>query len=140
VDATRKNLSKELGAGESPKRELGNRFRKEARDLGLLLDPDGAYEGPLSSGIAVLRERSDRVAPLIRKLRDLERAGRLTQPLAALAASHAHMHANRLLRSAHRRQELVLYDFLSRLYETRVMRGGGGSGRLPAADPSLRSG
>ena len=32
------------------------------------------------------------------------------------------MHANRLLRSAHRRQELVLYDFLARLYESRAIR------------------
>ncbi len=33
-----------------------------------------------------------------------------------------HMHANRLLRSALREQELVLYDFLLRLYGSQVAR------------------
>jgi hypothetical protein len=32
------------------------------------------------------------------------------------------MHANRLLRSAARPQELVIYDFLVRLYESKVAR------------------
>jgi hypothetical protein len=32
------------------------------------------------------------------------------------------MHANRMLRAAARAQELVLYDFLHRLYESRAAR------------------
>jgi hypothetical protein len=32
------------------------------------------------------------------------------------------MHANRMLRSTQRAQELVLYDFLDRLYESRAAR------------------
>jgi hypothetical protein len=52
----------------------------------------------------------------------LRRSGRLARPLADLAASFLHMHANRLLRSAQRAQELVLYDFLARLYESRAAR------------------
>jgi hypothetical protein len=32
------------------------------------------------------------------------------------------MHANRLLRSAQREHELVLYDFLSRLYASEARR------------------
>ena len=44
----------------------------------------------------------------------------LTLPLPELAVSYLHMHANRLLRSAHRAQELVLYDFLARLYQSQA--------------------
>jgi hypothetical protein len=32
------------------------------------------------------------------------------------------MHLNRLLRSGHRLQEMVLYDFLARLYQSRTAR------------------
>jgi hypothetical protein len=39
-----------------------------------------------------------------------------------LAASFAHMHVNRLLRSAHRAQELVLYELLDRAYSARAGR------------------
>jgi hypothetical protein len=42
-----------------------------------------------------------------------------------LAASYAHMHVNRLLRSAHRAQELVLYEFLDRAYSARAGRRAG---------------
>ena len=40
------------------------------------------------------------------------------------AASFLHLSANRLLRSAHRAQEAILYDFLNRLYrEERAKEG-----------------
>jgi hypothetical protein len=61
---------------------------------------------------------------VLAELRSGVRAGRLTVPRAELAVGYLHMHANRLLRSAHRAQELILYDFLARLYESRAARGG----------------
>jgi len=42
------------------------------------------------------------------------------------------MQANRLLRSAHRHQEFVLYDFLDRIYESQLGRAKG-RGARPAA-------
>ena len=39
-----------------------------------------------------------------------------------LGASLVHMHVSRLLRSAQRAQELVLYDFLSRIYQSQAAR------------------
>jgi lantibiotic biosynthesis protein len=38
------------------------------------------------------------------------------------APGYIHMHANRLLRSAHRKQEFVIYDLLTRLYESQLKR------------------
>ena len=43
------------------------------------------------------------------------------------------MHANRLLRSEQRAHELVLYDFLARLYESQLARTSATSLSLPAA-------
>jgi hypothetical protein len=51
-----------------------------------------------------------------------ERAGELTRPIEVLAGSYAHMSANRLLRSAAREQELVIYDLLERAYASRAAR------------------
>ncbi|MGW4636966.1 lantibiotic dehydratase C-terminal domain-containing protein [Sphaerisporangium sp. NPDC004334] len=64
-------------------------------------------------------------------------AGRLTRPLTALAGGFLHMHANRMLPSAARAQELVLYDFLGRWYRSRAGRrlnGAGAATARPAAD------
>jgi len=43
--------------------------------------------------------------------------------MTSLAGSFLHLHANRVLRAAARAQELVLYDFLARLYESRLAHG-----------------
>lgn len=58
--------------------------------------------------------------PLANRLRELEGDGLLTRPVPEIAGSVAHMHLNRLLRARHREYELVIYDFLARLYEAAV--------------------
>jgi thiopeptide-type bacteriocin biosynthesis protein len=122
LGSARREYGKEFRADENVKRGLGDRFRKESKSLELLLDPAHEEESPLAPGLAVLRRRSDRLAPLIRDLEACGRDGRLTQPLASIARSYVHMHVNRMLRSAQRAQEFVLYDFLSRVYESRAAR------------------
>jgi len=102
--------------------QLGDRFRKEKRDLGALLDPAQRKAHPLAPGFAIFEHRSARLKPVIAGLRACEQAGRLTEPLSDLVASFLHMTANRLLRSAPRSHELVLYDFLARLYESQSKR------------------
>jgi hypothetical protein len=49
-----------------------------------------------------------------------------------LAPSYLHLHANRVLRSAQRVQEMVLYDFLARLYDSRSARSAPGNQEIPA--------
>lgn len=60
--------------------------------------------------------------PIIASLRELEQRGELTVPVSGLAQSYIHMWVNRMSRSAARAQELVLYDFLYRAYESRLAR------------------
>jgi thiopeptide-type bacteriocin biosynthesis protein len=76
----------------------------------------------LTGGLEVLRQRSEWLAPVMSELKACTLHGRVSLPLNELASSYLHMHANRLLRSAHRAQELVLYDFLARLYESQGAR------------------
>jgi thiopeptide-type bacteriocin biosynthesis protein len=103
-------------------RQLGARFRSERGSLqDLLALPAGAGH-QLDAGFELLARRSDRVQSIARSLDDLARAGRLALSLPELTASFLHMHANRLLRSEQRAQELVLYDFLLRIYESEDAR------------------
>jgi thiopeptide-type bacteriocin biosynthesis protein len=67
----------------------------------------------LASGIAVLDERSARIAPLAVQLGDL---------VDVVAPSLVHMWLNRLCRSQSRRQEYVTYALLARVYEVRRAR------------------
>ncbi|HEU4533881.1 MAG TPA: lantibiotic dehydratase C-terminal domain-containing protein, partial [Polyangiaceae bacterium] len=59
-------------------------------------------------------------------LREAIARGESPATVFGLSASYLHMHINRWLRSAQRPSELVLYDFLRRLYEGERARSGSG--------------
>ena len=102
--------------------ELSEKFRKERASLESLLRLSITAEHELAPGLEILRERDQRLAPVITELKALARAGQLAVPLSAFAMICAHMFANRLLRSAQEEQEPVIYDFLSRIYLSEAAR------------------
>ncbi|HEY3566847.1 MAG TPA: thiopeptide-type bacteriocin biosynthesis protein, partial [Thermoanaerobaculia bacterium] len=127
----REGFAREFGGGKGLRVQLDQRFRQEWRGLMPLLDPSGDAESELAPALEVLHRRSGRNAPIVQELRELERAGRLVPSLADIASSYVHMHVNRIIRSAQRAHELVLYDFLYLLYESRAARERKGGDRPP---------
>jgi thiopeptide-type bacteriocin biosynthesis protein len=117
-------FAREFRADSRLNRQLGEKFRSERQGLADLRDRlhnEGGLEYP---ALRALRRRTEGLAGIAGELRALERAGRLGAALPELAASYAHMHVNRMLRSAHRFQELAIYDLLDRLYLAQSARGG----------------
>lgn len=124
VERARRAFAAEFRTNVHLTRTLGARYRKESKSLEMLLDRPNDAEGPLAPSIEVLRRRSERLAPVVEALYAAEKDRRLSLPVAGLAQSYLHMYANRLLRAEARPQELVLYDFLARFYESRSARAG----------------
>ncbi len=120
--AMREGYASEHNADAALDAALGARFRAERPALEALLAAKVGADHPLDPGVAVLEARSPKLAALGEALRAREKSGALTSSLAELARSFVHMHANRVLRSEQRTQELVLCDFLARLYESDVAR------------------
>jgi lantibiotic biosynthesis protein len=118
----REAFAKEFLADKSLTAQLSEKFRKERRSLENLLAASSHSEHPLAPGIAVLHRRSEQVVPIVAELKACEESGRLSGSIADLLPSYVHMHANRLLRSAQRMQEFVIYDLLVRIYESRLAR------------------
>ncbi|MEA2901181.1 MAG: lantibiotic biosynthesis protein [Actinomycetota bacterium] len=114
--ARRREFGLEFAVDAAATARLGRRYRSERAALEELLVADEDGDHPLTPGLAILARRSEAVAPAVA---DLRARG---LPLPDLAASLAHMHANRLLRSAHRAQELAIHDLLHRLYQARLHR------------------
>jgi thiopeptide-type bacteriocin biosynthesis protein len=115
VTDLRTAFAREFDVGPVEK-ALGERFRKERAALETLLAPVLDPAHPLAPGRAIFDERSRRQAPVAAALQAALADRRVNVPREALAASLVHMHVNRLLRSSARANELVLYDFLQRLY------------------------
>jgi thiopeptide-type bacteriocin biosynthesis protein len=119
VSDLRKGFGAEVHEDAVLRRGLGDRFRKEKSELLTLLDPEKHQANPLWPGLEVFLHRSARMAPIVQGLRGLEEEGHLVVPVDGLVPSFVHMHVNRLLCESHRKHELVLYDFLGRLYRAR---------------------
>jgi thiopeptide-type bacteriocin biosynthesis protein len=122
MSGLRDGFASELTGGAALDRQLGDRYRKERTQLETLLDRSRDAGSDYEPGFAAFAARSARIAPIAAALRAHAAAGRLTTSLAELAGSFVHMHANRMFRGAARAQELVLYDFLTRLYQGRIAR------------------
>lgn len=113
----------EFHANSNLRRQLGEKYRQERQALAWLLDPDRQENHALAWGGQLLQQRSRQLQPIIAHLLHAEAQGQLAAPLREIARSYLHMHANRLLRSLQRQQELVLYDLLARHYEALAARG-----------------
>src|SRR6266702_4344622 len=118
----REGFGREFGIDGNFRGRVSQRYRAERARLEALLDPGQAPPAPLAAGLAALRRRSLQLAPVTAELRRLGQTGRLSATLADIAMSCAHMHVNRLLRSAQRAQELVLYELLDRAYSAQAGR------------------
>ncbi|MGE5186501.1 MAG: lantibiotic dehydratase [Acidobacteriota bacterium] len=100
VTAARDAYGEELGVATWHHKRLGELYRARKP----------ALEEVLAADVPAFTERSSYVRPLVSELRACDR------PIDDLARSFVHMHANRMLASAQRAQELVLCDLLRRHY------------------------
>ncbi len=118
----RRGYGSEFGANGDFSREVSRRYRQERASVEALLDPHRDPPSELALSLEALHQRSIALAPVAQDLRALADAGGLSVDLCELAMSLAHMHVNRMLRSAQRAQELVIYEMLDRAYSSQAAR------------------
>jgi class I lanthipeptide synthase len=104
------------------RKQLGERFRIERRRLESLMESASGLDPELCFAKEVFDRRSLNILDPLRRLTSLAEAGTLLNSMPLLALSYAHMHVNRLIRSSARVYEMVLYDFLARLYSGQLAR------------------
>ncbi len=114
-------LGREMGAHTALWKRIGDRFVQERAALDHLFERDAARDDAhdFSPGFALLAARDEVLAPVYAALGD--------HAPATFAWSLLHMHANRLLHASQRAQELVLNDFLRRLYASKRARAKAGT-------------
>jgi thiopeptide-type bacteriocin biosynthesis protein len=122
LERMRESYHREFDVGADTKRQLGDRFRTERRALESLFDTAQPQSDVIDIAREAFAERSDALIPVVGTIRRLETDGRLEADVTDVIFSCVHMHINRLMRSDPRAHELVLYDFLARLYEGQLAR------------------
>ncbi|HEX4826387.1 MAG TPA: lantibiotic dehydratase [Candidatus Polarisedimenticolaceae bacterium] len=115
----RDNLQRGFNVGKDVRESIARRVRQEAQGLRSLLSREES-KSEFKEIDAILLARSRQLVAPARQLKKLSSDGSLSRSLEEIAASLVHVHLNRLLRSAHREHEVVLYQILYRLFMSRV--------------------
>lgn len=105
---------REFHVGKDFKKQLAHKFHSERQKLETLFA--ARSEGLDEEIQRALEKRSRRIVPISERLDSLSRSLRLHADTSELVASYLHMHVNRMIRADQRSHELVLYNFLFRLY------------------------
>lgn len=118
----RTNVARHLSVTKPLKVALGEKFRAHRADIAAVLARPMAAVDWRTGGAASIARRSAALAPLVKQLRDDERAGVLVRPVDEILLSLLHMSANRVLRRSDAKQDFALADMLSRVYDERLAR------------------
>lgn len=118
MDRLRKSFDKEFNVSAPARQKLSERFRRERPELhAMLFREAGGRNADYEIARRAFARRSVRTRVAITSLLALEQRGELASNFVDIVGSYIHMHVNRLIRSSPRAHELVLYDFLYRLYD-----------------------
>lgn len=122
VNSMGKNFEKTFAANERYRKQLAEKFRKERGTLEKLLENPLEINDVPATISPLLQQYARRVRDVREELESLQQTGKLTKSIDELASSYVHMHLNRMLRSTANAQEMVLYDFLVRTWDSRAAR------------------
>ncbi len=112
---------KKFPVNQRYKKQLSEKFRSERLHLERLLTTSADAELP-PLALSALARFAGGLETVRTELERAQQSGELTKSITELAGSYVHMHLNRLFRSAANAQEMVLYDFLARTYDSRMAR------------------
>ena len=117
-----KGQEKNLGVRPSIKKQLSDKFRNERQTVERLLMTGSEHAMLPAPATQAVKRFAEKATNLAAQLRSAQQAAGLTRSIEELAGSYVHMHLNRLFRSAANAQEMVLYDFLGRAYDSMLAR------------------
>lgn len=113
----RDKYAREFTGGTSAKKQLDKKYRSLSGRLYEFLQ--SRHNSPADT---ILQNRRSQLKPVINLVLQYQQAGRLTPPVEDFMSSHVHMMLNRLFMADARLQEWVLYDFMSRYYQSVIAR------------------
>lgn len=117
-----KSYERSFAVDDRYSRQVSNKFRKERQVLEELTWPATGSDLMSHDVWAVCKTFAENLEVVRKQLEIYERTGELKTSRMSLAESYVHMHVNRILRSAHAPQEMILYDFLARIYDSQLAK------------------
>lgn len=118
----RDSFGTEFNMDKSLKLQLNDKYRNNRKIIELVMDREKDLQHDMYPLIQVLQERSQCLAPVTAAIVERHKAGVLEVPFYSLLGSYIHMMINRIATTDPRKQEMVMYEFLSRHYQSALAR------------------
>lgn len=109
---------KEFGGSKTLTTQLNDKYRKHMHVIRNFLDEKKDAENEIEEAIALFTMRSIRLKATINKMKVLHATGDTKPDMNMLLPSYIHMFLNRMFLSNQRKQEMVIYHFLSKYYDS----------------------
>lgn len=124
MDILREAFASEFNSNRFLKIQLDNKYRVHRNKLNKWLENDGLLlEDPTELlAIRALFERTKYIFPFVYELNHMDKQEVLEVSTESLLRSLIHMIINRVITSQPRVHEMIIYDFMSRLYKSKIVR------------------
>jgi len=116
------SFGQEFNLGRPLKKQLDDKFRGHRQTIENFMGFTKEENPEYAPILDILENVSVKLKPIADILLDIEEHGQLQVSRDNLLASYIHMLMNRLFKSKNRLNEMVCYDFLFRIYKSRVAR------------------
>lgn len=130
AEQLREGFRSKLTPDFNSRKHFSEKFRAERKTITGIIDPNANGLDALIPIREIFRERSLDIRPVVETINSLSRRGRQVN-VPALLMSYVHMHINRIMIRPRDMHEMMIYDFLCRLYGERVARRVQGCERTP---------
>ncbi len=118
LETLRNGYSREFRMSKFLKLQIDNHYRKNRKHIEGVINRDiTVFEG-YNEILRFIRDKSTSIIPHVSNIKSSDSTYEIDQ----IVASHVHMILNRLFKNKQRTHELVLYDFLWRVYKSQKAR------------------
>lgn len=112
----------EFGANKNLQNQLNDKYRQHMRLIGSFLDHRKDAENGIEEAVAIFGLRSLRLREAVKNISKLQANDYTTLSFEELLPNYIHMFLNRMFLSNQRKQELVIFHFLSKYYESQIAK------------------
>jgi len=122
VERLRTGFGQEYGMNKYLNKQLDKKFRKDKQEIEKILNHEMDQKNELLPLIKLSISTSDKIKPLVAQIHQANENGKLNVPIPNLLSSYTHMFLNRFFKDKQRLHELVVYDYLWRVYRSQFAR------------------
>lgn len=121
-ESSRQYFGEEVNLNKNLSKQFDKKFRANKNDIELILADkiDATHEYHILS--VLLNNKALKTQPIIDEIKNISESEKLDVNLEDIVSSFIHMLINRLFKSRQRLHELVIYDFLWKIYRSKHAR------------------